>query len=629
MKSLLLSVIIPTYNRKEILDKSLAALFNQTYPKSNYEIIVIDDGSTDGTERKMKEIMENSSVSLKYFRQENKGPAAARNVGIKNAKGEILLFIGDDIIATSNLIEEHVNYHNLYPKENTAILGYVTWHPDLEVTPFMYWLENGGPQFSFNAITEDKKENCGNFCTVNISLKRQFLLHHGLFSEDFPYASHEDIELGYRLEEKGLKIIYKPSAVGYHMHPVTISDYCEKRQIKAGISEVIFWTKNHRFRQTLEANVDYYKELFCSDYFLKDMEHLIKIVEKIELFLNMDYSKLCSIYEILTNFYFRKGSLIKLKEGIPNFDSIKERCLVAIKAEKEKDYELAIRNYKEAISIHPQYLPLRFILAKLFEDIDKYTQAALEYKEILREDPSHFRAILSLANALSFQAKYKEAEEQLKNALSLEPLDRNIKANILTTLANIYSKQQNFKEAEEKLNEALSLEPPDKNTKASILNQLGNLYTQQQNFKEAEEKLNEALSLEPPDKNTKANTLITLANIYSQQQKYKEAEKELKEILSLGPLDRNMVISIHYALGSLYRRKDDLERAKKKFEEVIKFVEEIPSFINKNKFVGGAHFHLGSIYQRRGDEERTRQHFEECLRFIPDHGKARENLGRL
>ncbi|MFA5499796.1 MAG: glycosyltransferase [Candidatus Omnitrophota bacterium] len=90
-----LSVVIPTYNRKDLLKECLESLFNQTYPKEDYEIVVVDDGSTDGTEEALKGLRAEHG-NLRYFRQENKGPAAARNLGAFNSLGRLLIFINDD-----------------------------------------------------------------------------------------------------------------------------------------------------------------------------------------------------------------------------------------------------------------------------------------------------------------------------------------------------------------------------------------------------------------------------------------------------------------------------------------------------------------------------------------------------
>jgi glycosyltransferase involved in cell wall biosynthesis len=238
-----LSIVIPTYNRGKVLIKCLDALFNQIYFPDKYEIIIIDDGSTDNSNHTIKMILPHARDRIKYYEQGHKGPAAARNLAIKNASGKIVLIIGDDIIASPTLLREHMFWHERYPEESVAVLGYVTWSPEVKITPFMNWLENGGPQFGYNAIENDFVD-FSHFFTCNVSIKRDFLINNGLFDEDFPYAAYEDIELGYRLQKKGLQIRYNKQAVAYHYHPgIGLQNY-KKRMSIVGESEVIF-TKKH------------------------------------------------------------------------------------------------------------------------------------------------------------------------------------------------------------------------------------------------------------------------------------------------------------------------------------------------------------------------------------------------
>ena len=254
MKNLSLSVIIPTYNRKDILKKCLTAFFNQTYPQNMYEIIVVDDGSTDGTEEMIKTMINDSSYELRYFKQENKGPAAARNVGIRNAKKDLVLFIGDDIITIGTLLEEHVKWHKLHPEENVAILGYVTWSPEIKVTPFMKWLEESGAQFGYPLIKNPDDVSYNFFYTSNISMKRQFLLKYGLFDEDFPYAAWEDIELAYRLTWKDVRIVYNEKATGYHEHETDQKRF-QKRSQLVGQAKAIFHQKHPELKESYSCVV--------------------------------------------------------------------------------------------------------------------------------------------------------------------------------------------------------------------------------------------------------------------------------------------------------------------------------------------------------------------------------------
>jgi glycosyltransferase involved in cell wall biosynthesis len=242
-KKVQLSVIIPTCNRKDVLVKCLQALFRQTCPTEQFEIIIVNDGSKDDTKGVVSKLMADAPAKLHYYEQSNRGPAAARNVGVRQASGELVLFIGDDIIAHANLLQEHIDWHTRFPEEHTAILGHVTWSPELRVTPFMRWLENGGPQFAYNEIKSESVDHYGFFWTCNISLKREFMLSKGLFDEGFPYAAYEDIELGYRLALEGLKIKYNRKAAACHLHPgINVKNY-KKRMEVVGESEVIFSNK--------------------------------------------------------------------------------------------------------------------------------------------------------------------------------------------------------------------------------------------------------------------------------------------------------------------------------------------------------------------------------------------------
>ncbi len=243
MKNLSLTVIIPTYNRKDILRKCLNALFDQTYPQSDYEVIIVDDGSTDGTEEIVKFLINSSPCILGYFKQKHKGPAAARNLAIKNTRGRIILFLDDDSIAIPALLKEHMTWHKRYFQENIAILGYATWSHELKCTPLMKWLDKGGPQFHYWKIEGKKTVDYKYFYTCNVSLKTDFLRNNGLFfDEHFQCAAYEDIELGHRLEKNGMVLKYSKKAKVYHYHYTSLRDAC-KRMIKVGEASQIYQHK--------------------------------------------------------------------------------------------------------------------------------------------------------------------------------------------------------------------------------------------------------------------------------------------------------------------------------------------------------------------------------------------------
>jgi glycosyltransferase involved in cell wall biosynthesis len=220
-----ISVVIPTYNRARTLKECLEALFRQDIAHEDFEIIVVDDGSTDDT-RKTVEKAAGVDANVHYHHQKNSGQGIARNLGISHAKGKIIVLIGDDIIATPSFLSEHMRYHLRHEAENEAVLGFTEWHPHLTLTPFMKWLTNGssilgkfgGHQFAYEKLEGKESADYNFFYTSNISLKRSLLVKHK-FDPIFSGYGWEDIELGYRLQkEVGLKLFYNKKAVAWHDH---------------------------------------------------------------------------------------------------------------------------------------------------------------------------------------------------------------------------------------------------------------------------------------------------------------------------------------------------------------------------------------------------------------------------
>ncbi|MDQ3630397.1 MAG: glycosyltransferase family 2 protein [Actinomycetota bacterium] len=212
-----LSVIIPTRDRVDVLTETLGRLIGQETELA-FEVLVVDDGSTDATVATARSLAEHSLVPLSVLEQESRGPAAARNRGLAAARGSACLFIGDDTWPRTDLVERHGRLHRRRPEPQAALLGHVQWAPESTPTPFMHWL-NSGIQFDFGQITdpEDVRGSC--FYTANVSAKRSFLLAHGGFDEAFAHAAMEDIELGLRLERAGMRLVYDADAVVEHVHP--------------------------------------------------------------------------------------------------------------------------------------------------------------------------------------------------------------------------------------------------------------------------------------------------------------------------------------------------------------------------------------------------------------------------
>lgn len=262
---MVLSVIIPTFNRAEILKECLEAIFKQDFPKQDYEVIVVDDGSKDET-RELLVKFGARHKNFKFYHQKNQGQGVARNLAVQHAQGNIVVLIGDDIIVKENFLSEHVRFHLRYAAENETVLGLTLWHPKLHITPFMAWLTNGssifgrfgGHQFAYEKLAGKTEADFNFFYTSNISLKRS-LLDKYPFDPTFSGYGWEDIELGYRLHlREGLRLFYNPDAIGYHDHVMTegtLADrmrnigqsarifdkrYPELRKVPTGFKKTIF-----------------------------------------------------------------------------------------------------------------------------------------------------------------------------------------------------------------------------------------------------------------------------------------------------------------------------------------------------------------------------------------------------
>jgi GT2 family glycosyltransferase len=221
----LISVVIPTYQRAALLERSLESLTEQTLPRHAFEVVVVDDGSSDWTERVCKRLAED--LQLRYFRIENSGISAAKNLGLFASQAPLVLWFDDDDLADPGLLQAHIDAHEAHPEENVAVLGYTTWAPELEVTPLMeYVTEIGRQLFSYPEIEDGQMLDYTYFWGGRSSCKRSFLTQFGSFDQYMP--GQEDMELGYRLARQGLKVFYTRAARSFMVRPVGFDDFAQR-----------------------------------------------------------------------------------------------------------------------------------------------------------------------------------------------------------------------------------------------------------------------------------------------------------------------------------------------------------------------------------------------------------------
>jgi glycosyltransferase involved in cell wall biosynthesis len=233
------SIVIPTYNRLPILQKCILALELQTLDTqiiTGYEIVVVDDGSTDDT----IEWLQTNTAQLphvKLYEQAHKGAAAARNLGVERAQGDTIIFIDSDLVVTPTFLQSH---------GSALLAGQQTLGND---KLFTYGAVINTANFENPTSESYKIMDFSNayFATGNVAIAKHWLLEVGLFDLGFSLYGWEDLELGVRLKEQGIKMIKCPAAVGYHWHPAFSLDRLPRmieQEIERGKMGVVFYQKH-------------------------------------------------------------------------------------------------------------------------------------------------------------------------------------------------------------------------------------------------------------------------------------------------------------------------------------------------------------------------------------------------
>ncbi|SHL97233.1 Glycosyl transferase family 2 [Nitrosospira sp. Nsp11] len=232
----MLSVVICTYNRATLLDKVLDSLCKQTLPAHDFEVLIINDGSVDDTQ--VVAAFYAAKLPLRYAYQRNAGLASAKNHGLFACRGDVVLFLDDDDIATETLLEEHVKTHAEFPAEHFAVLGYTALSPDISGDPLMHFVtEIGCFLFSYPSLRHGDALDYTYFWGGRSSCKRSLLLEFGVFNPVFRFGA-EDIELGYRLSRLGLQVIYNKNAVSYTIRKIDFDAFCHRLERQGASSYV-------------------------------------------------------------------------------------------------------------------------------------------------------------------------------------------------------------------------------------------------------------------------------------------------------------------------------------------------------------------------------------------------------
>lgn len=203
------SIVVPTYDRRASLARLLAGLEAQTLT-AQMEVVVVDDGSRDGTREWLRDAR--FTYDLRFFRQANAGPAAARNRGVAEARAELIVFLDDDVVPDPGLVAAHVAAHQATP--NSVVCGPMLPPDGWRRPAWIRWEEEKLLE-QYRAM-RDGVYPCTyrQLFTGNASLPRERFVAAGGFDTTFTRA--EDVELGFRLDGLGVRFVFEPAARVWH-----------------------------------------------------------------------------------------------------------------------------------------------------------------------------------------------------------------------------------------------------------------------------------------------------------------------------------------------------------------------------------------------------------------------------
>jgi peptidoglycan/xylan/chitin deacetylase (PgdA/CDA1 family)/glycosyltransferase involved in cell wall biosynthesis len=223
--------------------KTLPAIFEQDFPPDGYEVIVVVDGSTDGTLEALRGLK--PKCALQILDQSGRGPSVARNAGVAAARGEVVLFIDDDIICGPNVLRQHVEAH--VGPEPTVVYGTISLAPGAPDSLLKCANETWGENYyrtldSQGGLVWPKDA----YMISNTSLPRLTLLACGGFDEAMP--AKEDYELGYRLWKMGIRFQYLPKIRAFEYLVKTSRQFVRNDGRIYGRTEVLLCRKHPDYR---------------------------------------------------------------------------------------------------------------------------------------------------------------------------------------------------------------------------------------------------------------------------------------------------------------------------------------------------------------------------------------------
>lgn len=237
-----ISIIIPAKDAEETIEKCINSIFSINY--SNYEVIVVDDGSQDSTLK----ILERYKDKFKILKTNSKGPSYARNIGVINCKGEFVVFVDADCLLDENLLRELWRCFEKFPEAVSCggIQKLPSDSTEFERKIFLFMKRTGFISDYMRTAKDERiiEVNHNASCCV-MYRKDIFLKEDGFLEGLWP---GEDVELDYRLKKKGYKIYFNPKAIVYHYRPKNLKKFL-KMMYRYGFAQGFLVRKYGLFRK--------------------------------------------------------------------------------------------------------------------------------------------------------------------------------------------------------------------------------------------------------------------------------------------------------------------------------------------------------------------------------------------
>ncbi|MFC2141380.1 glycosyltransferase [Acidobacteriota bacterium] len=284
------SVVIPTYNNTPVLMQCLKSLCRQTVDRESFEVIIINDGDDDITDN-LKTLT--NQLSIAHYNQEHKGPAAARNMGINQARGDIILFLDDDSLPTDNWLEAAMMAWERF-NDFDGIGGYTISEP----TDSMVSRVNADI-FNWYLEKNNSGEQCHFLSTHNAGYKKRSLCSAGRFDVEFKGPSGEDRDLNAKIRKNGGRLRLDRHILVYHDRDLRLGSFLRKYYNYGKAAQVI----HDKHPELKRSPGNAYLHLF-----MNVLKQYSRIINKLLAILLIALSQVATLFGYLTYLFakFRK-----------------------------------------------------------------------------------------------------------------------------------------------------------------------------------------------------------------------------------------------------------------------------------------------------------------------------------